>query len=92
MKLTAKWISPAEDYGEICPQYEKSFASCGGEIAEAWLYITALGVYEAKLNGRRVGNFYLAPGWTEYTKRLQYQTYDVTDCIKKENLLCVTCG
>ena len=92
MKLTAKWISPAENYGEICPQYEKSFACRGGEIAEAWLYITALGVYEAKLNGRRVGNFYLAPGWTEYTKRLQYQAYDVTDRIKNENLLCVTCG
>ena len=44
----------------------------------ARLYATARGVYEPRLNGARVGDLELAPGWTEYHRRLQYQTYDVT--------------
>ncbi|MEW2143206.1 family 78 glycoside hydrolase catalytic domain [Micromonospora vinacea] len=45
----------------------------------ARLYATARGVYEPRLNGARVGDLELAPGWTEYHHRIQYQTYDVTD-------------
>lgn len=52
------------------------------EITKARLYITACGVYEAKINGKRVGKFYLAPGITDYTKRVQYQTYDVSELIE----------
>jgi alpha-L-rhamnosidase len=44
----------------------------------ARLYATAHGVYEPRLNGEKVGDLELAPGWTEYHRRLQYQTYDVT--------------
>jgi alpha-L-rhamnosidase len=44
----------------------------------ARLYATAHGIYEAHLNGARIGDIELAPGWTEYHQRLQYQTYDVT--------------
>ncbi|WP_230860040.1 alpha-L-rhamnosidase [Actinoplanes aureus] len=44
----------------------------------ARLYATARGVYEAALNGTRIGDHELAPGWTEYHQRIQYQTYDVT--------------
>jgi alpha-L-rhamnosidase len=47
-------------------------------VAWARLYITALGLYEARLNGRRVGDAVLAPGWTDYARRVAYQTYDVT--------------
>ncbi|MEU4424458.1 family 78 glycoside hydrolase catalytic domain [Actinoplanes sp. NPDC024001] len=48
----------------------------------ARLYATARGVYEPRLNGDRVGDRELAPGWTEYHHRLQYQTYDVTDRVR----------
>jgi alpha-L-rhamnosidase len=48
----------------------------------ARLYATARGVYEPRLNGTRVGDLELAPGWTEYHRRLQYQTYDVTDQLR----------
>ncbi len=59
-------------------------------IKKARLYITACGLYEARLNGGRVGNFILAPGITDYRKRLQYQTYDVTDMLKNgKNALTV---
>ncbi|WP_436789648.1 family 78 glycoside hydrolase catalytic domain [Yinghuangia sp. YIM S10712] len=47
-------------------------------VASARLYITALGVYEAEINGVRVGDQVLAPGWTSYQHRLRYQTFDVT--------------
>ncbi len=49
----------------------------GKDVASARLYITALGVYEAELNGARVGDAELAPGWTDFAKRVRYQTYDV---------------
>ena len=51
------------------------------DIKLARLYITAAGLYEASINENRVGNFILAPGSTDYTKRYQYQTYDVTKLI-----------
>lgn len=59
--------------------FKKEFNSKA--ISKARLYITACGLYEAKLNGKRVGDFVLAPGYTDYNKRIQYQTYDVTDLI-----------
>ncbi|NGO74664.1 family 78 glycoside hydrolase catalytic domain [Streptomyces sp. YC504] len=51
-------------------------------VARARLYATALGLYEAQINGRRVGEDRLAPGWTDYNKRVQYQTYDVTGLVR----------
>ena len=50
-------------------------------VKKARLYITACGLYEARLNGKRVGSFILAPGITDYRKRVQYQTYDLTDTL-----------
>ncbi|MEV4656867.1 family 78 glycoside hydrolase catalytic domain [Micromonospora sp. NPDC049301] len=49
-----------------------------GTVARARIYATALGVYQLSLNGQRVGDHELAPGWTDYDKRVQYQAYDVT--------------
>ncbi|MEV6304850.1 family 78 glycoside hydrolase catalytic domain [Actinoplanes sp. NPDC051861] len=49
----------------------------------ARLYATARGVYQAQLNGERVGDHELAPGWTEYHQRIQYQTYDVTEHLRR---------
>ncbi|HOO27406.1 MAG TPA: alpha-L-rhamnosidase N-terminal domain-containing protein, partial [Lachnospiraceae bacterium] len=48
------------------------------EVKKARLYATACGLYELCLNNTRVGDFVLAPGITDYNKRVQYQTYDVT--------------
>ncbi|GLY16547.1 alpha-L-rhamnosidase [Kineosporia sp. NBRC 101677] len=54
----------------------------------ARLYSTAHGIYQARLNGSRVGDSELAPGWTEYRHRLQYQTHDVTASLQVgENVL-----
>ncbi|KAF2414929.1 alpha-L-rhamnosidase [Microbacterium sp. B35-04] len=52
------------------------------DIVRARLYATAHGVYEAELNGERVGDDTLSPGWTVYGRRLRYYTYDVTDLVR----------
>lgn len=68
--------------------FRKTFTVRG--VKKARLYITACGLYEAKLNGVRVGDFILAPGHTDYRKRVQYQTYDVTPLLREgENTLTV---
>jgi alpha-L-rhamnosidase len=59
-----------------------------GAVASARLYVTALGLYEARLNGGRVGDAVLAPGWTDYAQRVPYQTYDVTGLLREgENVI-----
>ncbi|SDR72877.1 family 78 glycoside hydrolase catalytic domain [Actinopolymorpha singaporensis] len=57
-------------------------------VRRARLYATALGLYEARLNGERVGDHRFAPGWTDYARRVPYQTYDVTDLVRSgDNVL-----
>jgi alpha-L-rhamnosidase len=51
------------------------------DVVKARLYASAHGIYVAHLNGRRVGDEHLAPGWTAYDHRLRYQTHDVTDLV-----------
>lgn len=86
----ASWICPSEDIADVCPVFRKCFSAQPG--TRATLEITALGVYEAQLNGARIGKFYLAPGWTSYPTRLQVQTYDLTALLREENELTVTLG
>ncbi len=52
-------------------------------VSAARLYVSALGLYEAHINGVRVGNDSFTPGWTDYNKRVQYQTYDVTSMLRQ---------
>ncbi len=59
------------------PHLRKEFA-LAKPVVTARLYATALGLYESYLNGARVGDDVLTPGWTDYTKHVQYQVYDVT--------------
>jgi alpha-L-rhamnosidase len=54
-----------------------------GPVAWARLYVTARGLYEARLNGARIGDAVLAPGWTDYAQRIQYQTHDVTGLVRQ---------
>jgi len=87
----SEWIKGCEKNLRGGTVYLKNFR-CAAKAEKAILEITALGVYEAKLNGERVGDFILAPGWTSYLNRLQVQSYDVTNLLKTENSLEVTVG
>lgn len=91
MNWEAKWLQPAKDPGDAAPVFETHF-ELTRPVAKAFLYVTALGVYEAVLNGNRVGDFILAPGWTTYQKRLQYQAYDVSAGLSGENTLQIMVG
>lgn len=84
--LKADWIHPSYNMGKVCPLFRKDFY-IDKQVESAFLYITARGVYEATLNGQRVGDFIMAPGWTVYHKRLQVQKYDVTAFLQEENSL-----
>ncbi len=90
MDLKAKWIIPGREMGDTSPVYRVGFAA--DTVKSAVLRITALGVYEARINGTRVGDFFMAPGFTSYRKRLQVQEYDVTRLLSDENELTVTVG
>lgn len=101
----AKWIGSHTDMGDICPEFQKTL-KIGAKVERATLTITAIGSYESFLNGKRIGDFVLAPGCTVFRERLQYQTYDVTDMLQDadvagegatpantaENTLTVTLG
>ncbi|TWU03637.1 Bacterial alpha-L-rhamnosidase [Neorhodopirellula pilleata] len=63
-------------------QYRKKFDAGEKTIERATVYATALGIYELHLNGKRVGDAYFAPGWTDYLQRAYYNTYDVTDLVQ----------
>lgn len=71
--------------------FSKKINIKGKEVKKARIYATAHGVYEINLNGRKVGDDYLAPGFTSYPKIQYYQTYDITNEIKeKENKIEIT--
>jgi alpha-L-rhamnosidase len=62
-------------------------------VRSAQLVVTALGLYECEINGQHVGDEIFAPGWTEYHKRVQYQTYDVAGLLRPgENVLGAILG
>jgi alpha-L-rhamnosidase len=91
----AKWIEIgyAEDSVNRPVQYFRKSFSTHKKIASATAFITAHGMYEAQINGKRVGDCYLTPGWTSYNKRLQYQVFDVTNLLNSEtNAIGVAVG
>ena len=82
----AKWIEMEGDTLRYSPSphFRKEF-HVGKSISAARVYVTSHGFYELHLNGKKVGDQVLTPGWTSYAKRLQYQVYDVTDMLIKGN-------
>ncbi len=82
----AKWIELANDTARYSPSpyFRKEFPVTR-KIAAARIYVTSHGFYELQLNGKKVGDQVLTPGWTSYSKRLQYQVYDVTNLLINGN-------
>ncbi|MEF2277336.1 glycoside hydrolase family 78 protein [Deinococcus sp. YIM 134068] len=93
---TARFVAPIRDEDLSKPQpaplLRREFDVKAGMV-RARLYVTAQGVYEAGLNGERVGDHVLAPGWTSYDHRLRYQTFDVTGLLREgRNAIGATLG
>ena len=82
----AKWIEIESDTSQTlpAPHFRKEFRT-GKKIESARLYVTSHGYYEVHLNGKKVGDQVLTPGWTSYHKRLQYQVFDVTGMVTDGN-------
>lgn len=96
----AKWIGPQliTQKSKIHRKYipspllRKKF-KIKDKIKQAHVYITALGEYELYINGKRVGDHVLAPEWTDYNIRTQYQTYDISDSLHEgENVIGAMLG
>lgn len=91
----AQWITDADYHftekktSPVPMLFRRQFA-VSKKVKKATLYSTALGIYEIMLNGKKVGRDYFAPGFTSYKNQLQYQHYDVTDLLEKDNRLLVT--
>jgi alpha-L-rhamnosidase len=92
---SAKWVG-LPDRGPVprpCQYLRKSFEVPSKKVHRARVYVTALGVYELYLNGQRIGNQRLAPGWTDYRKRVLYQTFDLTTFLSpEENVIAAVLG
>jgi len=87
----ARWITATFDETPRASPLLRRNINLTKEIKNATAYITALGLYEACINGKKISDSYFTPGWTSYEKRLQYQAYDVTTMLNQgENILGAT--
>ncbi|HEU5308341.1 MAG TPA: glycoside hydrolase family 78 protein [Acidimicrobiia bacterium] len=85
------WDEDVES-AQPCPYLRRQFTA-GGRVVRARLYVTALGVYEVEVNGRRIGDHVLAPGWTSYHHQLRSDTFDVTDAVHEgDNVIGIVIG
>jgi alpha-L-rhamnosidase len=82
---TANWVEPEikEDASkpEQLPLLRREF-KLDGTIESARAFVTSRGLYDMSINGHRISDQLFLPGWTSYKKRLQYQTFDVTDLLR----------
>lgn len=92
---SASWITMENEKemegSKPCHYLRKEFPTTK-KIKSARIYVSALGLYELYLNGEKVGDELFTPGWTSYNKRIQYQTYDVTNKLKERNSLGAILG
>ena len=88
---SGNWIAAKKERAQVM-SFNKNF-TIKKVVKKARLYITSLGLYEASINGERIGDCYFTPGWTSYDKRVLYQTYDITHLLKGEhNTISVLVG
>lgn len=88
----AEWIGYPANWSDRALYFHRAFP-LSDEIEKARLYISGLGYYEVSLNGRKVGDHILDPGWTDYSQRVLYATYDVASFLKpSDNFLEVAVG
>ena len=87
----SKWIKSPENKEEACYDFFRTFAA-DKPVYTAVLNVTAMGLYCAYINGKKIGNELFTPYFTEYHKRVQYQTYDVTEYIAEDNELSILCA
>ncbi len=91
----AAWITMADEKKSdtsLPAHYYRNTFTTSKKISSARVYVTALGLYELYLNGKKVSDDLFTPGWTSYKNRIQYQTYDVTSMIQPSNAIGAIVG
>ena len=91
MLTNSTWIKSELPMGNISPVFEKRF-SLSGKVKKAIAEVSAYGVYNLYLNGKKVGDAIMAPGWTSFGSRIQYQTYDLGTLLSADNTVSIKCG
>ncbi|WP_372772738.1 glycoside hydrolase family 78 protein [Mangrovibacterium sp.] len=90
----ASWITMKEEVSEksLPAQYYRNEFNCSKKVESARVYVTSLGLYQLFINGEKVGDQLFTPGYTSYKKRVQYQAYDVTSMLQKDNAIGAMVG
>lgn len=99
MLFDSKWItyrtgeykSATDPYGNPSPYFRRAF-SLKDDVKKATLFASALGVFKIFLNGVSISNDYLSPGWVNYSKKLPFLRYDVTNILKEQNAIGAILG
>lgn len=94
-KMETEWfadfIGTAEPEDQFHPVFYKEFETAK-KVAWARIYVTGLGLYEAYINGEKIGDDLLAPFCNNYNQKVQYQTYDITSCLGVHNKIEIITG
>lgn len=90
----AEWITMREEVTDesLPSQYYRTEFALPKEVQSARVYVSSLGLYQLYINGQKVGDQLFTPGFTSYNKRIQYQTYDVTDMLGSKNSIGAILG
>lgn len=86
------WITTKEELPAVKTFSKEVCLRKGKKLRQARIYASALGVYDLEIDGKKMGDAYLAPGWTSYGNRVQYQTYDVTDFLQEKTRVSLVVG
>ena len=87
----AKWIRIPAEIGTVLPEF-RFILQVQKAVDRVTVYASAMGVYDLLVNGKKVGDNFMAPGCTSFRKRLQYQAYDITDAIEPQTSISLVCG
>jgi len=88
---TGEYKSADDKYGNPAPYFRKVF-SIKKEVRKVTLFASALGVFKLYLNGKEVFADYLSPGWVDYSKKLPFVSYDITEMVQKDNAIGAVLG
>jgi alpha-L-rhamnosidase len=88
----AKWITDMEDVDEKNAPYFRKEIKTKPEVAKATVYLASAGLHEFSLNGEKVGDAFMNPIYTRFDKRVLYNTYDVSNLLKTDNVIDVVLG
>ncbi len=91
MKIAGKWICTSPDFGQMSPEFRKKILF-DKPLTKATAYVSAMGLYNLLVDGVKVGKSVFAPGMTDYYKRIQVGTYDITDVLRDGSEVSILCG